>query len=84
MAVFEMVVWIVAISCLTGVLTEYFKTRRKEADGTPVPDDDVLAELDELRERVETLEAIVTDQKRQLRDEFDSLSSDRSAGSGSR
>ena len=84
MHVFEMVVWIVAISCLTGVLTEYFKTKRKTAERAPQNDDDVLAELDELRERVETLEAIVTDQKTRLRSELDELRDLESTGSDSR
>lgn len=84
MHVFEMVIWIVAISCLTGVLTEYFKTQRKNAAAQPAEaDDDLLAEIDDLRERVETLEAIVTDRKSQLRDELDNLKVE-SVGSGSR
>ncbi len=71
MDVFTMVVIIVAISCLAGVLNNHIKSRNETAslDGQ----DEIEAELDELRARVETLEKIVTDEQYQLRRELDDL-----------
>ena len=70
MDVFTFVIIIVIIGCGTGVLTEYFKHKREsQAD----PDGDVYEELDRLRERVEILERIVTDEKYQLKKELDQL-----------
>ena len=71
MDVFTMVVIIVAISCGAGAYNNYLKTRKLEAK--KAPSDDVLAELDELRERVQVLEKIVTDEKYQLHRELNDL-----------
>ena len=73
MDVFTMVVIIVAIGCATGVITSYFETKKKQAKHTPRPDDGLLDELDELRNRIEVLEKIVTDQRFQLSRELDDL-----------
>ena len=71
MDVFTMVVIIVAVSCGAGVLNNYIKSKNEESS---IEDQDhLLAELDELRQRVETLEKIVTDEKYQLRRELDNL-----------
>ena len=71
MDVFTFVIIVVLIGCGTGVLSEYFKTKRKsqELNG----DEGVLEELDSLRHRVEVLEAIVTDEKYHLQKEIDQL-----------
>jgi 16S rRNA A1518/A1519 N6-dimethyltransferase RsmA/KsgA/DIM1 with predicted DNA glycosylase/AP lyase activity len=71
MDVFTFVIIVVIIGCGTGVLTEYFKTKREagELEG----DEEVYAELESLRARVEVLEAIVTDQKYNLKKEIDQL-----------
>ena len=71
MDVFTFVIIIVVIGCGTGVLTEYFKNKRQAAAFGP--DEDVYEELDRLRERVEVLEKIVTDEKYQLKKELDQL-----------
>ena len=71
MDVFTFVIVIVIIGCGTGVLSEYFKTRRKAAEFGV--DEEVIGELEKLRARVEVLEAIVTDQKYNLEREIDRL-----------
>ncbi|HEY5646755.1 MAG TPA: hypothetical protein VIS76_12470 [Pseudomonadales bacterium] len=71
MDIFTFVIVIVIIGCGTGVLSEYFKHKRKTA--AIEPDEGVYEELDRLRERVEVLEAIVTDEKYSLKKEIDRL-----------
>ena len=71
MDVFTMVVIIVVVSCGAGVLNNYIKSQR-ERDDVEVSDD-VYAELETLRERVEVLEKIVTDDKYQLGRQLDEL-----------
>lgn len=66
-----MVVTIVTISCATGVINNYLKTRRYEA--RQAPNDDVDAELDALRKRVAVLEEIVTDDRYRLNREIEHL-----------
>ena len=75
MSVFTMVVWIVAISCGTGVLIEYLKTRRKALEaslreGEPRASE---SEIKELSERVAVLERIIVDRKTDLGEEIDRL-----------
>ena len=75
MSVFTMVVWIVAISCGTGVLIEYLKTRRKAleanlSEGEPRASE---SEIKELSERVAVLERIIVDRKTDLGEEIDRL-----------
>lgn len=69
--VFMMVVLIVLISCSAGVATRYIRFRQKQLGAQP--DDDVRAELEEVRQRVEVLEKIVTDRKFRLSDEIADL-----------
>ncbi|MCP1728299.1 hypothetical protein J2T60_002299 [Natronospira proteinivora] len=71
MGPFEMVVAIVVVVTVCGVISEWLKNRRKQLDGGASRQ--VREELAELRERVEALEAIVTDRRSRLRDEFDRL-----------
>lgn len=71
MDVFTFVIIIVIIGCGTGVLTEYFKNKR-EASATEL-DEEAYEELDRLRERVEVLERIITDEKYHLKKELDQL-----------
>lgn len=75
MNVFEMVVIIVVIGCGTGVLTEYFKTKRKTAGSSVINDDldDALDKIENLEERVRILEKVVTDDRYDLGREIDSL-----------
>lgn len=71
MDVFTFVVIVVLIGCGSGVLNNYLKHQR-ERERQSVGDD-VTAELDALRERVEVLERIVTDEKYHLARELDRL-----------
>jgi len=71
MDVFTFVIIIVVIGCGTGVLTEYFKNKREASEFEG--DDDVYQELERLRERIEVLERIVTDEKYHLKKELDHL-----------
>ena len=71
MEVYTFVVILVIIACGTGVLSEYLKTKRhtQQVD----VDEDVYKDLDNLRERVEVLERILTDEREQLKRELDQL-----------
>jgi hypothetical protein len=71
MEMFSMVVAIVAISCAAGAYNNYLKTRRHEARSNN--SEEFAGELDELRERIEVLEKIVTDEKYQLHRELNEL-----------
>lgn len=71
MDVFTFVIIVVIIGCGTGVLTEYFKTKREAGEVTG--DEELFEELESLRARVEVLEAIVTDEKYNLKKEIDHL-----------
>jgi hypothetical protein len=71
MDVFTFVIIVVIIGCGTGVLTEYFKTKREQ--GEFAGDEELFQELESLRARVEVLETIVTDEKYHLKKEIDQL-----------
>ena len=75
MSVFTMVVWIVAISCGTGVLIEYLKTKRKalEANCREGERGASESEMAALSERVAVLERIIVDRKTDLAKEIDRL-----------
>ena len=71
MDVYTMVVIIVVVSCGAGAFNNYIKAQKKRTD---VQDsDEVYAELETLRGRVEVLEKIVTEDKYQLNKELDEL-----------
>lgn len=72
MELWTMIVLIVLIGCGTGVLNEHFKTRRKELEHSS-PNDDVYDEVEMLRERIEVLEKIVTDERYHLEKEINQL-----------
>ena len=85
MGVFEMVVIIVAIGCLTGVVTAYLDSKAKSGAGKA--SDAERAELDamksriaqaekdneSLRQRVQVLEKLVTDDDHRLAKEIGQL-----------
>ena len=71
MEVFTMVVLIVLISCGAGVLNNYLKNRRLAL--ARLPDQDLAAELDRLRQRVAVLEKIVTEPGYHLNQELKQL-----------
>ncbi len=65
------VVCIVAIACGTAVLSEYFKSKRRAEKNTN--NEETVAQLDALEERIRVLERIVTENKFDLRREIDRL-----------
>lgn len=71
MDVFTFVVIVVLIGCGSGVLNNYLKNQR-ERERSAVSED-ATSELELLRERVEVLERIVTDEKYHLAKELDRL-----------
>ena len=71
MDVFTFVLVIVIVSCGSGVVNNYLKNRREVAQLDV--DDGVYQELSSLRERVEVLERIITDEKYNLERELDQL-----------
>lgn len=71
MDVFTMVAVIVVVTTLAGVYSNHLKSKNKEA--AKGASDSVAAELDTLRQRIEVLETIVTDQKYQLHRELSEL-----------
>jgi cell division protein FtsB len=70
-SVFTMVVLIVLIGSAAGVINNYLRAQRSAAKAAP--GEDALAELDQLRKRVEVLEKIVTDDKYHLNQELNRL-----------
>lgn len=74
-SVFTMVVLIVLISCGAGVANNYLRNQRKQAEAGANPG--VRADLELLRERVEVLEKIVTDEKYHLAKEINQLERER-------
>lgn len=71
MGPFEMVVVIVLISVGAGVINNWLKVKAEQADsGTDQATKDKIASLEE---RVQTLEALVTDSRHRLHREFDRL-----------
>ncbi len=71
MEVFTMVVLIVLISCGAGVLNNYLKNRRLAL--SRLPDQDLAAELETLRQRIAVLEEIVTEPGYHLNQELKQL-----------
>lgn len=70
MHVFTMVSIVVTVGCLTGIITEYLKTRREEANAR---NRDTEPQIAALEERVRVLEKIVTDERYELRRELQNL-----------
>ncbi len=71
MDVFTFVIIVVLIGCGSGVINNYMKNQRNKNKLTV--DEDAQQELAELRERIEILEKIVTDEKYQLQRDLDHL-----------
>ncbi len=71
MDVFTFVIIVVLIGCGSGVINNYMKNQRNRNKVTI--DEDAQQELAELRERIEILEKIVTDEKYQLQRDLDHL-----------
>ncbi len=73
MHVFEMVVWIVVVGCVTGVISDYLKTKRKLGSTSNEDLDEAMDRIEELEERIRVLERVVTDDKYHLAREIDGL-----------
>jgi hypothetical protein len=74
--VFEMVIVIVIVGSITGIANNWIKRRdRYRADER---DEllDKLKHLEDLEKRVRVLEAVVTDQRYDLKQQFDKLEND--------
>ena len=72
MDVFTFVIIVVIIACGSGVVNNYMKNQR-ERNLTGEEDEAVYQELAVLRERIEVLEKIVTDEKYQLERDLNRL-----------
>ena len=77
MEVFTMIVLIVLISCATGVLSTYFKSKHKYRSDPGLSERverlESLVGDESIEDRVRALEAIVTDEKRRLSREINNL-----------
>ena len=71
MDVFTMVVFIVLITGAVGVAQRYLQIRKRELDRNV--DDGLQQDLDSMKERIEVLEKIVTDQRFRLSGEISDL-----------
>ena len=71
MDVFTFIILVVLIGCGSGVVNNYMRNQRNKTKVTI--DEDAQQELVELRERIEILEKIVTDEKYQLQRDLDHL-----------
>ena len=69
MGVFDMVVVIVVVGCVTGMVSSYFKSKRDSGTST----DDTQNQIDELEQRIEVLERVITSDRSELRREIDGL-----------
>lgn len=72
MNVFLFVVTIVAIVCTADTIQKLYKTRASKQQGD-VDNDEAMAKLDQLEDRIRVLERIVTEDKHDLRREINSL-----------
>lgn len=69
----EMVLGIVFIGCVTGLVKDVLRRRSEGSAAGGEELDAQAARLEELEERVRVLEAVVTDERVQLRREIDRL-----------
>jgi hypothetical protein len=70
--VFIFVLAIVFIGCASGVINNVLRNQRQQRELGGV-DDSIVAEVSDLRARIEVLEKIVTDEKYHLSREIDRL-----------
>ena len=73
MSVFDMVVAIVVIGCITGVINNVIK--RKNSGNSDDMEElmDRMDAVETLEERVRVLEAVITDQNYELKQQFQDL-----------
>ncbi len=71
LGVFEMVVLVTLIGCATGVISKYLATERKTTRSMKSEEfDDALDRIEKLKDRIQVLENVVTDEHRKLAREF--------------
>ncbi len=70
---FYMVVWIVAIVMIASVIEKYLKLKAKNNDSNASLNEETAARIEELEERVQVLERIVTENKFDLRKQINDL-----------
>jgi hypothetical protein len=71
---FEMVVAIVIVGCVAGVISKWIEVRAARRDaGDASADAEMQQTLRRLEQRIEALEAIVTDKRYHLKREFEGL-----------
>jgi hypothetical protein len=73
MNVFEMVIVIVIIGCVTGVVNNWIKRRDRGRSNQQDQLRDRLEDLEDLEDRVRVLEAVITDQNYHLKQQFNEL-----------
>ena len=73
MGIFEMVVWIVGISCLAGVASSWIKSGGGGGAELANKLERRLDEIDELEERASVLERVITDDRQSLNEEIQRL-----------
>ncbi|MEM6511697.1 MAG: hypothetical protein AAF660_01685 [Pseudomonadota bacterium] len=73
MNVFHMVIWIVAIVSIASVLEKYLKVRAKKEGDAVSLNEESLARINELEERIQVLERIVTENKFDLKKQINDL-----------
>lgn len=71
MDVYTMVVVIVVVSCGAGAFNNYVKAQKRRSHSED--SEAVIDELEDLRDRIEVLEKIVTEDKYQLNRELEEL-----------
>lgn len=81
MTLWTMIFLVVVVGCAYSAFEAWLKHRAKVARSAPL-DDGLRAELDALRARLETLEAIVTDEGYDLKRRIDELDPPRSRSAG--
>lgn len=73
MGVFDMIVVVVVVGCITGVISDYLKNKRKAGDIVNEDLADALDRIDDLEDRIKVLERVVTDDKYDLGRQIDEL-----------
>ena len=81
----EIVIMVLALGLggmFTGIVTDYLKTKRQVAktEASSGLNDEVMARIDAMSQRLAALEAIVTDEDRELTRKFDQLREDAKRG----
>jgi cell division protein FtsB len=77
--VFEMVVLVVAITVFGRIIMQHMRNRERQAPDAEAENRRLKSEVDELKQRIATLERIAVDKRHRLADEIDALDRERGA-----